>query len=72
MLFNDPRRNLISLPDDGPMRSKHVAGNKYSIVKYCFIINHFVVTTANLIIRSVSSFLIHYVSIIFVSTVKER
>jgi hypothetical protein len=28
------RRILISLLDDGPMRPKHVAGNKYSIVKY--------------------------------------
>jgi hypothetical protein len=45
--FNDPRRILISLPDDGPMRPKHVAGNKYSIVKYWLIINHFVVVTAN-------------------------
>jgi hypothetical protein len=24
----------ILLPDDGPMRPKHVAGNKYSIVQY--------------------------------------
>jgi hypothetical protein len=23
-----------SLPDDGPMRPKRVAGNKYSVVKY--------------------------------------
>jgi hypothetical protein len=32
--FNDPRGILISLPDDGPRRPKHVAGNKYSIIKY--------------------------------------
>jgi hypothetical protein len=32
--FKHPRRILTSLPDDGPMRPKHVAGNKYSIVKY--------------------------------------
>jgi hypothetical protein len=31
------RHNLISLPDD-PMRPKHVAGNKYSVVKYWLII----------------------------------
>jgi hypothetical protein len=31
---NDPRSIPISLSDDGPMRQKHVAGNKYSIVRY--------------------------------------
>jgi hypothetical protein len=47
-----PRRTSIqkSLPDDGPMRQKHVAGNKYSIVNYSLIINNFVVATANLTI----------------------
>jgi hypothetical protein len=48
--FSDPRCILVSLPDDGPMRPKHVAGNKYSIVKYLLIIDHFVVETANLTI----------------------
>jgi hypothetical protein len=48
--FNDTRRIIISLPDDGPMRPKHVAGNKYLIAKYWLIINHFVVVTANLTI----------------------
>jgi hypothetical protein len=46
--FDDPRRILVSLPDDGRMRPKHVAGNKYPIAKYLLIINHFVVATANL------------------------
>jgi hypothetical protein len=41
---------LISLPDDGPIRPKHVAGNKYSVVKYWLIKNHLVVATANLTI----------------------
>jgi hypothetical protein len=31
------------------MRSKYVVGNKYSIVKYWLILNHFVVATASLI-----------------------
>jgi hypothetical protein len=44
----DPRRIPISLPDDGPMGPKHVAGNKYSVVKYYLIINHYVVVMANL------------------------
>jgi hypothetical protein len=42
------RHILISVPDDGPVRLKHVEGNKYSTVKYCLIINHFVAATANL------------------------
>jgi hypothetical protein len=46
-----PRRILVLLPDDGPVRPKHVAGNKYSIVKYRLIIYHFVVATATLTIR---------------------
>jgi hypothetical protein len=44
--FNDPRRIPVSLPDDGPMRPKHAAGNKYEFVKYRLI----VVATANLTI----------------------
>jgi hypothetical protein len=48
-LYSDPRRNFISLTEDVPMRLKHVAGNKYSIVKYWLIINYFVVATDNLI-----------------------
>jgi hypothetical protein len=48
--FSNPRRIFVSLPDGGPMRPKHVAENKYSIVKYWLIINDFVVATANLAI----------------------
>jgi hypothetical protein len=30
--IHDPGCILVSLPDDGPMRLKHVEGNKYAIV----------------------------------------